>query len=187
LTKGDRDDHLHRLLLRRIAEHLVGLEHWSKLKRCVIRPSGCSFPDWTVFSSIGVVFVFTSPVVSVMFWIHSFWICRFDALAVHADVGDVAARPHDGLADVERGGDADRLDGDIDAVLRRCEDLLGDSALCAVDDFGRAELLRQFETRLVDVDHDEPARGVELRGEQRRHPDRAGADDGDVSPGLTAP
>lgn len=48
--------------------------------------------------------VFIRPVVRLTFWIHSFWIWKL-GLAVDADVGDVAARPLDGLTDLERGGD----------------------------------------------------------------------------------
>ena len=50
-----------------------------------------------------------------------------------------------------------------------------------------AELERLLEPRVGEVDRDDPARRVQLRGHDRREPDRAGADDGDRVAGLDAP
>ena len=101
-------------------------------------------------------------------------------MAVHADVGDAAARPDQIGAELERLRHADRLDGDVGAEpvgeLHHPRDRV---LLAVVDRDVRAELERLLEPRRVEVDRDDPARRVELRRHDRREPDRAGADDRD--------
>ena len=47
----------------------------------------------------------------------------------------------------------------------------------AVDRRRGAEALGDFQAIVVEIDHDDLGRRIELRGQQRRQPDRAGADD----------
>ena len=99
-------------------------------------------------------------------------------LSVHADIGDGAARRDDFFAQLEGGRNAHRLDGGVDAALAgHLHDRLHGLAVGAVDGRRGAEALRHFKAIVVEIDHDDLGRRVELRGEQRGEPDRPGADD----------
>ena len=100
--------------------------------------------------------------------------------AMHADIGDVAARRDDLLAQFECRRNADRLDGGIDAPLRRhFHHRFGRVAVGAVDGRGGAEAFCDFQAVVIQVDHDDLGRRVELRRQQRRQADRPRTDDGD--------
>lgn len=100
------------------------------------------------------------------------------ALAVHADVGDIAAQRDDVLAQLERGGDADRLDHDVAAELVRVVLHRGDGVGGRAHDV-RAHRGRGLQAGRVVVDHDDQRWGVELGGQQGGEADGPGADDGD--------
>ena len=51
-------------------------------------------------------------------------------------------------------------------------------AVGAVDGRGGAEALGDLKAVVVQIDHDDLGRRIELRGQQRRQADRPGADDG---------
>jgi len=105
---------------------------------------------------------------------------QLHGLAMDANVRDASARAHNGLAGVERRRRADRLDRQVHSRA------LGDRQhprhgifSGAIHDWRGAEFLRSFETIGVEVDHQNGAGGVQLRGEQSREADRSGADDRD--------
>ena len=106
-------------------------------------------------------------------------------LAVHADVGDVAAGPDQRGGELEGRRDADRLDGDVGAepAGELADD--GERVLAAVvdGDVG-AELLGRLEPAVGQVDGDDVARAEQPGAHDRRQADRAGADDGDDVAGL---
>src|SRR5262249_18255862 len=106
---------------------------------------------------------------------------QLDALPEDPDVGDVPAGSDDCLADVERGGHADGLDGDVDPALSRELHYPATGLRAAtVDRMGRAEPLCGLEAVAVEVEHDDVAR----RREERRGPAPTMAM---VSPGFTWP
>ena len=75
-------------------------------------------------------------------------------------------------------GDAHRFDGDIHATIAGQFHHLPDRlAIAAVDQPGRAELPGHFQAVVIDIDHDHFGRGVELRRQQCRQPDRPGPHD----------
>ena len=82
------------------------------------------------------------------------------------------------LAELEGRRNADRLDGGVDAALAgHLHDRLRGLAVGAVDGRGRAEALGHLKPVVVEIDHDDLGRRVELRRQQRGEPDRSGADD----------
>ena len=152
----------------------------SSEKRWLMKPPTSSFPCASSLMSMREVSVLTSPVVIVRFWIHAVSSGKFDGLAVHADVGDVAARPHDGQRHVPGRRHADSLDGDIHAETV-CE---GDHLLLPVrvrrdDAVACAEALRLLDPVGVYVDRDDAARPVEGGCRHRGEANRTGADDRD--------
>ena len=99
---------------------------------------------------------------------------QIDLDPVHADIGDGAARRDDVLAELEGRRNADRLDGGVDAaVAGHLHDLLDGLAVVAVDGRGGAEALGDLKPVVVEIDHDDLGRRVELRRQQRRESDRA--------------
>ena len=129
---------------------------------------------------MGVVTVSTSRVVSVMLCDQSRLEVQLHGLAVHAHVGDASAGRHDGLADVEGRRDAHGLDGHVDAgAAREVHDLLHRLAVATRSTVRVAPRLpatcRRF---VVEVDHDDLGRRVELRRQQRGQADGPGAHDG---------
>ena len=99
-------------------------------------------------------------------------------MAVHSDVRHVATGPDDRRAELEGLGNADRLDGDIDAEPLRQLHHARDRILGGVvDRHVGSELERLLQPRISDVDRDDASRREELRGHDRREPDRAGSDD----------
>src|ERR1700686_2122007 len=97
-------------------------------------------------------------------------------LAVHAHVGERPAGSYQLCGQLERGRDSDGLHGDIGA--KSAGQLINplDRILAAVvdGDVG-AEFLGLRQAPVVEVDHDDPGRGVQLRGHDRRQADRARA------------
>ena len=131
-----------------------------------------------MLSSIGVLTVSTSRVVMVMLRSHrlSRWRSTFvpctPILAMVPPGGD------DFLAHLERGRNAHRLDGRVDAALAgHLHDRLHGLAVGAVDGRRRAEALGHLEAVVVEIDHDDLGRRIELGGEQRGEADRPRADD----------
>ena len=97
---------------------------------------------------------------------------------MHADIGDGAARRDELLAQFEGDRDAHRLDGGIDAALAgQLHDRLQGLAVGAVDGRRGAEALGHLKPIVVEIDHDDLGRRVELGGEEGCEPDRARADD----------
>ena len=113
---------------------------------------------------------------------------QVDRFAVNADVRDSSARGNDRLADLEGGRYTDRLDGDIDAsaVGQRHHALRG-VAVGAVDQRRCAERPGDLQPLVVEIDHEDRRRRIELRGQQHREPDRPGADDRHAVSGLHLP
>ena len=103
---------------------------------------------------------------------------QVDRFAVNADVRDSSTRSNDRLADLEGGRYTDRLDGDIDtsAVGQRHHALRG-VAVGAVNQRRCAERPGDFQPLVVEIDHEDRRRRIELRGQQYCEPDRPGADD----------
>ena len=84
------------------------------------------------------------------------------------------------LTEQEGGGHANGLDRGVDAaaagqLLHR----LGRISVRAVDRLRRAELPGKPQTVVVEIDHDDLGRRIELRGQQCGETDRSSADDGD--------
>ena len=101
-------------------------------------------------------------------------------LAVNAHVRDPPAGRDDGLADVEGRRNPDRFDGHVGAGARaQLHHLVGGLSIGAVDQSGRAKLLSDREALVVQVDHDDRARRVELCREQHGEPDGSRAHDRD--------
>jgi len=97
---------------------------------------------------------------------------------MHADIGDGSAWPHDVLAEHEAGWRSDRLDCAIHAApAAQRHDVLHRVAILPVHRCSRAETLRNFQTAVVQVNHDELRRRIELRGQQGRESNRTSADD----------
>ena len=82
--------------------------------------------------------------------------CSVAGLAVHADVGDVAAGADQAGGQLEGGGHADRFDGDVgaEAAGQLGDDRLGVLAAVVDDDVG-AELLGRLEPAVGQVDGDD--------------------------------
>ncbi|EME65435.1 dehydrogenase [Rhodococcus ruber BKS 20-38] len=107
--------------------------------------------------------------------------------SVDADVGDVAARPHqlDGL--LERRRDADGLHGDVGAeTVREVADDGGDVVAAGVESQVGAEFAGRLEPAVGEVDRDDVARAQQSGGEDRGEADRAGTDDDDDVGGTHA-
>ena len=101
-------------------------------------------------------------------------------LAVHADVGDVAAGAGERDGELERGRGPDRLDRDVgaEAVGEAAHDLERVLVRRVDHDVG-AELLGGLQPAGREVDRDDVARAEQPRAHDRREPDRARADDRD--------
>ena len=99
---------------------------------------------------------------------------------MHADVRDDAARRNKLLAKLEGSGDADRFDRRVDsAPTRHRHDLRDRFTVAAVDASCGAETLGHFKAIVVEIDHDDLGRGIELGCQQGREPDRSRTDDCD--------
>ncbi|MPL80469.1 hypothetical protein SDC9_26369 [bioreactor metagenome] len=178
-------DHLHRLFAGGVAEHLIGLHHLvereavgDQLRRI---DAGVAERLQQHRRGVGV----HQPHRDVDVLDPELFDMQLDRLAVHADVGDVAAGRDDLLAGVEGRRHADRLDRHVDALAMGHLHDPGHHVLGAdLDRVGGAELPCELEPCRVHVDHDDPAGREELRGQQHRHPHRAGADHGDGVAGL---
>jgi hypothetical protein len=98
-------------------------------------------------------------------------------LAVYADVRDMATRPDEFRADLERLGGADSLEDDVGALA--VGDLLDalDDVFVSADDLGRAELERGVQAGFGAVDRDDASGAEQAGGLDRREPDRTCADD----------
>ena len=82
-------------------------------------------------------------------------------------------------------GNAHCFDGGIDAALAgHLHDGFRSLAIAAVDGRGGAEPLGDFQAIVVQIDHDDLGRGIELRCQECRKPDRPRPDDGDSASGL---
>src|SRR5664280_1061984 len=103
---------------------------------------------------------------------------EIDLLSMHADIGDGAARRDKFLAKFESHRDAHCLDSSIDAAFAgHLHDRLQGLAVGAVDDRRGAEALGYFKAIIVEIDHDDLTRRVELSGEKCSEPNRPRADD----------
>lgn len=103
---------------------------------------------------------------------------EINRLPVNADYGDVAAGFDDILAHIPGGGDADRFDGAVHAVLSHyIKYLLGHVARCGADGVRCAELFGEFEAVFVHVAHDNRGGAVKLGGEEGGHAHGACAGD----------
>jgi hypothetical protein len=81
---------------------------------------------------------------------------EINLFAVHADIGDGAARRHDFPAKLECGGNTNRLDRGVDPALAgHRHHSIGCVAVGAVDRLCCPELARHFETIVVEIDHDD--------------------------------
>jgi len=104
---------------------------------------------------------------------------------VNANVRQSSAWRENRLTDVEGGRNADGFNRHIDAEARgHVHDLLNGAAGGAVDHAGRAELPGDVQPLVVEVNHHDAVRRVELGRQQRGESDRAGADNGDGVAGL---
>src|SRR5262245_14664791 len=107
---------------------------------------------------------------------------EIDLDAMDPGIGNDATGRNDVGAELESGGNADGLDGGVDAAAAgQLVDALGGFAVGAVDGLRRTELARDGEPLVVQIDHDDPGRRIELRREQRRQSYRPRADNGDRS------
>ena len=113
------EDDLERVRARRVREDVVGLLVSSSAKRWVANGVGSSRPSAISCSSFGVVSVSTSPVVISTSRIQSRSRWSVAGMAVHADVREPAARADQLRAELERLGNADRLDRDVGAETVR--------------------------------------------------------------------
>lgn len=106
-------------------------------------------------------------------------------LAVYADVGDMAACRDDFLTQLERGGNAHRLNGGINtAIGRHLHQSFGSLAVGAVDGAGGAKAFGHLQAVVIKIDHDDLCRGIKLSGKKRGQTDRSGSDDRDSASGL---
>src|SRR5882724_575435 len=106
-----------------------------------------------------------------------------DLLPVHADIGDRAPGRDDLLAQLERSGYTHGFDGGVDAApMGHLNDGVCRVALGAVDGRRGAKAPGDVQTVVVEVDHDDLGRGIELRGEKGSESDRARTDDRDRAP-----
>src|SRR6266542_2601290 len=99
-------------------------------------------------------------------------------MSVHAHVGHAATGADQLRAELERGGDADRLDGDVHSqAARELLDCCDRVFAAVVDRRVRAERARLRETSEIEVDRDDATRREQLGGHDRGEVDRARADD----------
>ena len=104
-------------------------------------------------------------------------------LAVHADVGDVTAGADEPRAQLERVGDANRLDRDVDAeAVGEAGQAFGRVLPGRVDGHVGAELLGCLQARVGEVDGHDVAGAVQRGCHHGRQSDRSGSDDGDSVP-----
>ena len=97
---------------------------------------------------------------------------------MYPDIRDGTAGTNDVLAKLKSCGNSDGFDRRVDAALAgERHNLVCRFAVGAVDGLRRAELARDLKTIVVEVDHDDFRRGIELRRQQCCEPDRARADD----------
>ena len=108
-------------------------------------------------------------------------------LAVHADVGDVAARADQVHGELEGLGRADGLDRDVGAqAAGEALDDLERVLAARVDDDVGTEALGRVEPRVGQVDGDDVARAEEARGHDRpTRPIGPAPTIATTSPGLT--
>src|ERR1700733_9058080 len=89
--------------------------------------------------------------------------------SMHPDIGDGAARRDDSLAQFKSSRNADRLDSGVDtAIFGHLQDRLQGLAIGTVDDCRCTEPLCHLKSVVVEIDHDDIGRRVELGGKQRR-------------------
>src|SRR3984957_6279195 len=103
--------------------------------------------------------------------------------AVHADVGDVPARPNQGNGELEGGGHADRFDRHVGAqAASQGLDHLKRVLLGVVNRDIRAELLGCLQPGVSQVDRDDVTRAVQASAHDRGKADRTRSDDCDHVP-----
>src|SRR3546814_5770203 len=112
-------------------------------------------------------------------------VCSSD---LHAVIGDHPARCDEFLAQPEGRRHADRLDRGIDALaFREIANQTHDGITRAVERVRGAEPARDSKAVVVEIDHDDASRRVELRGEQGRKPDRTSTSDRHAAPRCDLP
>src|ERR1700680_1408888 len=99
-------------------------------------------------------------------------------LAMHANIGERPAGADELRSQLECGRNSDRFYSDIGAkAAGELEDHLDRIFAAVVDRDIGPEFLGLSEPAVIQVDHNDASGGVELRGHDRREPDRARADD----------
>jgi hypothetical protein len=105
---------------------------------------------------------------------------QVDLLSVHTDIGNMPAGSDDLLAKFKSDRDANRLDRRINAALAgHRHDRFCRLAITAVDGRGSAEPLGDLQAIVIQINHDDLGRRIELRGQQRGKTYRPGPNDGD--------
>ena len=160
--------------LRRLVQlEAVSREH-RRIEPAVGDQLACSF---------GVVNVSTSPVVIGDIPDPEALQMERRRMSVDADVRNPAARPDQVRAELERLGNADRLDRDVRAEpageLHDRSDGVDLAPLLIVTSAPNSSAFSS-RAQFGDVDRHDLARREELRGHDRREPDRACADDRDA-------
>src|ERR1035437_5548488 len=172
------DENLQRSALRRICERVVRIDDVQELEVVRDEAFGIDFVRAHELEEHGRTDGVDQPRRDADVSVPELLEMERNRLPVHADVGDVPAGPDELSAKLERGRNADRLDGGVDAVF--AGDLqyrLDGVAVTAVDDVRCAEARRNREALVVQIDHDDLGGRVELGGEQRSEPDRPRSDD----------
>ncbi len=146
---------------------------------------GSIFGAFTRLSSIGMLTISTRWDVIVVLQSHSSSMCGSTCVPWAPTWAIVPPARNDRLAQRDRGGHADGFDGRIDATaVGQCQDRLPGLAARTVDDCGRAETAGHLEPIVIEIDHDDFAWRMELRGQERGKADRTRADDRDSATGA---
>ena len=105
---------------------------------------------------------------------------EIDLFPVHADVGNCAAWTDDFFAKLKSGRYAHRFDGGIhSSVCGHLHDHFTSLAIRTIDGCRRSEALGDFQSIIVEIDHDDLGGRIKLCGKKGCKPDRPRTDDGD--------
>src|SRR6266511_3816501 len=94
---------------------------------------------------------------------------QLNTLPMYANVGDMTAGRHDSLADAEGGRNSDSFNSDVNApAIREAHDFFGSFSAAAVHNFCCPQSFRNFQTVIIQIDHDNISRRVKLSRQESR-------------------